>query len=82
MNHNDLKYHLRHAPLYMLWFICGILGVALVFTFFVWFVGMVALMFAIAFVWWATGQEIKIKDKDVVVGYLRWFSYTPVNKRE
>jgi hypothetical protein len=42
---------------------------------------LLALVLAIGLVYWGTGQRIEIKQNEIVTGHLKWFTYTPVEKR-
>ena len=81
MSHNNLMYHLRNAPVYALWLVCGIAFAAIVFAFFLWVLLLVGGILGIALAVWAVGTRFEIKQSDVVVGHLKWFTYTPVKEK-
>lgn len=76
---SEALYHIRNAPTYLLWLVIVAVGAVLVFTFFIWVLGMLALIISLALVYWASGARIEIKENDVVTGHLKWFTYTPVD---
>lgn len=78
MSYSRLMYHMRNAPVYMLWLVGGLCVVAAIISLFIWFVIGAVIILGAAFVWWATGVRISVKQDDVIIGHVRWFTYTPV----
>jgi hypothetical protein len=86
MIHRDpwgqVSYHIRNAPVYLLWLVISVAGIALAVFFIMWILGFMALLVALGNTLWVigslTGDGLTIKKNDVVTGHLKWFTYTPV----
>ncbi len=58
-----------------------LIGVVLLIPFAILFrILMIVFIFLLFFFYWMTGHRWNIKVKGETVGYVRWFSYTPVKK--
>jgi ABC-type transport system involved in multi-copper enzyme maturation permease subunit len=82
---NNVFYHLRNAPVYLLWLVLAAIGITVAALLITWIVAFVAFVIVLAMILWVIGSmtnSLVIKRGDKVIGRVKWFTYTPVENTQ
>jgi hypothetical protein len=74
-----MEYRLMKLSKALIFLVLPVVGVAIAFFAMFIFIILAAVMATVTvtfFTWWALGKPITIKQKDVKIGELRWFTFT------